>query len=148
MNKRFAEKVAIVTGGSSGIGKVTALEFAREGAKVVIAARRVAESEEVVKQIRDEGGKATFVQTDVSQAASVQALVAKTIETYGRLDCAFNNAGIAGDVFRPTADHSEENWDNVIDVNLKGVWLCMKYQIPEMLKHGAAPSSTIRRSTV
>jgi NAD(P)-dependent dehydrogenase (short-subunit alcohol dehydrogenase family) len=136
MRKRFEEKVVIVTGASSGIGKVTAIEFAREGARVVIAARRAEESQQVVKQIKDEGGEAIFVQTDVARAASVQSLVAKTIDAYGRLDCAFNNAGIAGDVFLPTADHTEENWDNVIDVNLKGVWLCMKYQIPEMLKGG------------
>ena len=136
MKDRFAGKVAIVTGASSGIGKVTAVEFAREGAKVVIAARRAEESRQVVKQIKGEGGEAIFVQTDVARAASVQSLVAKTIDAYGRLDCAFNNAGIAGDVFLPTADHTEENWDNVIDVNLKGVWLCMKYQIPEMLKGG------------
>jgi NAD(P)-dependent dehydrogenase (short-subunit alcohol dehydrogenase family) len=136
MNKRFSEKVVIVTGASSGIGKAAALEFAREGARVVVAARREAESNEVVKQIRDEGGEAIFVATDVARHESVQAMVAKTIETYGRLDCAFNNAGIAGDVFKPTAEHTEENWDQVIDVNLKGVWLCMKHQIPEMLKAG------------
>ena len=98
--------------------------------------RSAAESEAVVKQIRDEGGEAIFVRTDVADSASVQALVAKTIETYGRLDCAFNNAGIAGDVFKPTADHSEENWPTVLGVTLTGVFLCMKYQIPEMLKRG------------
>lgn len=136
MQKRFAEKVVIVTGASSGIGKVTAIEFGREGARVVVAARRVAESEATVRAIREAGGEAIFVQTDVANAESVRAMVARTIETWGRLDCAFNNAGIAGDVFLPSADHSEENWDNVIDVNLKGTWLCMKSQIPEMLKAG------------
>jgi NAD(P)-dependent dehydrogenase (short-subunit alcohol dehydrogenase family) len=136
MQKRFKDKVALVTGASSGIGKVTAIEFAREGAKVVVAARRADESEATVKAIKDSGGEAIFVQTDVRQPDSIQELIAKTVETYGRLDCAFNNAGIAGDVFLPTAEHTEENWDNVIDTNLKGVWMCMKYEIREMVKQG------------
>ena len=136
MQQRFAGKVALVTGASSGIGKVTALEFAREGARVVVAARRRAESEQVVDQIKMSGGEAAFVQTDVERHASIKALLERTIELYGRLDCAFNNAGIAGDVFKPTADHSEENWDQVLDVNLKGTWLCMKYELAQMLKQG------------
>lgn len=136
MEKRFEGKVVLVTGASSGIGKVTAIEFAKAGAKVVIAARRVAESEQVVKQIKDEGGEATFVQTDVARQDSVRSLIERTVEIYGRLDCAFNNAGIAGDVFTPTADHTEENWNTVMDVNLKGTFLCMKYEITEMLKTG------------
>lgn len=136
MQNRFQDKVVLVTGASSGIGKVTAIEFARAGANVVIAARRVEESQQVVKQIQDDGGKATFIQADVSQHNSVRNLIQQTIETYGRLDCAFNNAGIAGDVFTPTADHTEENWDTVMDVNLKGTFLCMKYEIAEMLKTG------------
>src|SRR2546423_6293729 len=105
MQKRFTDKVALVTGASSGIGKATALAFAGEGASVVVAARRVEQGEQVVKLIRDAGGPALFVQTDVSKATDVQALIARTIETYGRLDCAFNNAGIPGDAFRPTATH-------------------------------------------
>ncbi|MBP6820412.1 MAG: SDR family oxidoreductase [Acidobacteria bacterium] len=136
MKKRFEDKVVIVTGASSGIGKVTAIEFAKAGAKIVIAARRVEESEQVVKQIEDEGGEATFIQTDVARQDSVRNLIERTVEIYGRLDCAFNNAGIAGDVFTPTADHTEENWDTVMDVNLKGTFLCMKYEIAEMLKTG------------
>lgn len=136
MQNRFQDKVVVVTGGSSGIGKVTAIEFARAGAKVVIAARRAEESRQVVKQIRDEGGEAAFIQTDVAQHDSVRKLMQQTVEIYGRLDCAFNNAGIAGDVFTSTADHTEENWDAVMDVNLKGTFLCMKYEIAEMLKNG------------
>ena len=136
MQQRFQDKVVLVTGASSGIGKVTAIEFARAGAKVVIAARRVEESQQVVKQIKDEGGEAAFVHTDVSQHSSIRNLIEQTVKLYGRLDCAFNNAGIAGDVFTPTADHTEENWDTVMDVNLKGVFLCMKYEIAEMLKTG------------
>lgn len=136
MNKRFHDKVVIVTGASSGIGKVSALAFAREGAKVAIAARRVEPGMQTVKEIVEEGGDAFFVQTNVASTQDVLNMVSKTIETYGRLDCAFNNAGIGGDALILTADHSEENWDNVMSINLKGVWLCMKYQIPEMLKHG------------
>lgn len=136
MLKRFADKVVLVTGASSGIGKVTAIEFARAGAKVVIAARRVEESEQVVKLIKDEVGEATFVRTDVARQDSVRNLIQRTVEIYGRLDCAFNNAGIAGDVFTATADHTEQNWDTVMDVNLKGAFLCMKYEITEMLKTG------------
>ncbi len=136
MQKRFQDKVVLVTGASSGIGKVTAIEFARAGAKVVIAARRVEESQQVVKQIKEEGGEASFIQTDVSRHDSIRNLIEQTVKLYGRLDCAFNNAGIAGDVFTSTADHTEENWDAVMDVNLKGTFLCMKYEIAEMLKNG------------
>lgn len=91
---------------------------------------------QVAQAIKDAGGEAIFIQTDVTKISDVMNMVGKTIEAYGKLDCAFNNAGIGGDAMKPTADHSEANWDNVINVNLKGVWLCMKYQIPEMLKNG------------
>jgi NAD(P)-dependent dehydrogenase (short-subunit alcohol dehydrogenase family) len=136
MVKRFHDKVVIVTGASSGIGKVSALAFAREGAKVAIAARRIDQGSQTVEEIKAAGGDAFFVQADVSKAQDVSNMVSMTIKTYGKLDCAFNNAGIGGDVLLSTADHTEENWDAVMSVNLKGVWLCMKYQIPEMLKNG------------
>lgn len=136
MEKRFQGKVALVTGASSGIGKVTAIEFARAGANVVLAARRAEESQQVVNQIKSEGGEAMFVQTDVTQQSSIIALIEQTVAAYGRLDCAFNNAGIAGDVFTSTADHTEENWDTVMNTNLKGVFLCMKHEIGQMLKQG------------
>ncbi len=136
MKQRFQDKVVLVTGATSGIGKVCALAFAREGARVVVVGRRLEEGEKTVKQIKDEGGEGFFIQTDVSRSQEVMNMVALTIQTYGRLDCAFNNAGISGDAFMSTADHSEENWDTVMSINLKGVWLCMKYQIPEMLKNG------------
>ncbi len=136
MQKKFKGKVVLVTGASSGIGRVTAIEFARAGAQVVLAARRVEESQQVVKEIEDEGGEALFVQTDVTRQDSVRAVVERAVNAYGRLDCAFNNAGIAGDVFTPTADHTEENWDHVLDTNLKGTWLCMKYELARMLQQG------------
>ncbi len=134
MKPQFEGKVSLVTGGSSGIGRASALAFAKEGAKVVVAARRAAESEETVRMIREAGGEAIFAQADVSRASEVQAVVNKTIKTFGRLDFAFNNAGIEGTPFVPAAEYLEETWDRVIDINLKGMWLCMKYAIPEMLK--------------
>lgn len=129
-------KVALVTGAGSGIGRATALAFAREGAKVVAADIQVKGGQETVGMIVDAGGEAIFVRTDVSKAVEVEAMVNKTTKTYGRLDCACNIAGIGGDV-ASTVDCTEENWDKTIDTNLKGVWLCMKYEIPEMLKQGS-----------
>lgn len=128
-------KVAIVTGGGSGIGRATALAFAREGAKVVVADVVVAGGEQTVRLIKAAGGEAIFVKTDVAKGAEVEALVTKTIATYGRLDCAFNNAGIEGQL-TSTVEASEANWDRVIDINLKGVWLCMKHEIAQMLTQG------------
>jgi NAD(P)-dependent dehydrogenase (short-subunit alcohol dehydrogenase family) len=135
MAGRVAGKVALVTGSGSGIGRATALAFAREGAKVVIADVVVAGGEETVRMIKAAGGEAIFVKADVSKTAEVEAMIKKAIETYGRLDCAFNNAGIEG-AMAPTVDCTEENWDRVIAIDLKGVWLCMKYEIPQMLKQG------------
>lgn len=128
-------KVALVTGGGSGIGRATALAFAREGAKVIVSGRSVASGEETVRMIKAASGDVLWVKADVSQATEVEALIKKAVEVYGRLDCAFNNAGIEG-VLAPTAECTEENWDRTIAVNLKGVWLCMKYEIPQMLKQG------------
>lgn len=131
----FANKVALVTGGSSGIGRATALDFARQGATVVIASRRLKESEETVSLIQDNGGTASFVQTDVTQAVEVENLIAQTVAIYGRLDYAFNNAGTEGSVI-PGVEQTEESWNLTIDTNLKGVWLSMKYQLLQMLKQG------------
>jgi NAD(P)-dependent dehydrogenase (short-subunit alcohol dehydrogenase family) len=133
--KEFDRKVALVTGGGSGIGRATALAFARDGAQVVIGDRDVHRGEETVSMIRDAGGTATFRETDVLVAAEVEALVDHAIATYGRLDVAFNNAGIEGDV-RPLVEQTEANYDAVMDINLKGVWLSMKYEIPRMLEQG------------
>src|SRR5919198_6678412 len=124
----IAGKVALVTGGGSGIGRASALTFAREGAKVVVADVAVEGGEETVRLIQQRGGEAIFVKADVARAAEVEALVARAVQTYGRLDCAHNNAGIEGSAATIT-DYAEETWERVIAINLKGVWLCMKYEI-------------------
>ena len=134
--KGLEGKVALVTGGSSGIGRSAALAFAAEGAKVIVADVLVKEGKETVKKIKETGGQAIFVKVDVTQSAQVEAMVNKAVETYGRLDCAFNNAGIDGEA-GPLYACSEEGWDRVININLKGVWLCMKYEIPQMLSQGS-----------
>lgn len=136
MRGRLDGKVALVTGGSSGIGRATALAFAREGAKVVVADIVIAGGEQTVHMIKEAGGEACFVTTDVIQATEVEALINTVVATYGRLDCAHNNAGIGSPVRAATADWSEEAWDRIIAINLKGVWLCMKYEIPRMLAQG------------
>jgi NAD(P)-dependent dehydrogenase (short-subunit alcohol dehydrogenase family) len=136
MSDHFESKVVLVTGGNSGIGQATALAFAKEGAKVMMAARRVSEGKETVAMIKETGGEAHFVQTDVTKTTEVEALIAACVNNYGSLDYAVNNAGIEGTPFTPAAEYEEETWDKVIDINLKGVWLCMKYEIPEMLRHG------------
>ncbi len=131
----FTGKVALVTGGSSGIGRATAILFARKGASVVVASRRAEEGEETVKLVKEAGSDGFFVKTDVTQAADVEAMVEQTIRNYGRLDYAFNNAGIE-QASSPLVEQTEETFDQIIDINVKGVWLSMKYQIPQMLKNG------------
>lgn len=128
-------KVGLVTGGTSGIGRETAVLLAKAGAKVVVAGRRDREGNETVDLIRAAGGEGLFVKADVSKASDVEALVHKTVEQFGRLDVAFNNAGIEG-VWVPIARQSEEDWDRTIAINLKGVWLCLKYELRQMLKQG------------
>lgn len=128
-------KVALVTGAASGIGRATALAFAREGAQVIVSDRDETGGAETCRWILDRGGRAAFVAADVSQSGDVDRLLARTLETYGRLDYAFNNAGIEGSP-APTHECTEENWDRTIDINLKGVWLCMKKEIPILLKQG------------
>jgi NAD(P)-dependent dehydrogenase (short-subunit alcohol dehydrogenase family) len=135
MTMELQGKVAIVTGGTSGIGRDTAILFAKAGAKVVVAGRREPEGKETVDLVHANGGDGLFVKTDVSRTADVQALVNKTVEKFGRLDIAFNNAGIEGSL-SPIVEQSEEDWDRTIDINLKGTWLCLKYEIQQMLKQG------------
>ncbi len=134
--RRFTDKVALVTGGNSGIGREVSLALAREGAKVVVAARRQADGDHTLRLIRDAGGKAIFVATDVTQATSVREMVRACMEQYGRLDIAFNNAGITGSVAKDIVEFEESDFDATVAVNLKGTWLCMKYEIPEMLRSG------------
>src|SRR5712691_10060013 len=123
MTTELHGKVGIVTGGTSGIGRDAAVLFAKAGAKVVVAGRREVEGKETIDLVRAAGGDGLFVKTDVSQAAEVHALVQKTVQKYGRLDIAFNNAGIEGR-WIPIAEQSEEDWDRTININLKGTWLC------------------------
>ena len=139
MTKWFEGKVALVTGGASGIGRATALAFAREGAKVIVSDVDVdvVVVVETVLMIRNSGGEATFVKADVSISDEVEALVRQAVETYGQLDCVFNNAGLEREFTNPDERHAEETFQSVIDVNLKGVWLCMKYEIAQMLEQGS-----------
>jgi NAD(P)-dependent dehydrogenase (short-subunit alcohol dehydrogenase family) len=132
---RVENKVALITGGGSGIGRATALLFGREGAKVLVADYDPEGGERTVKTIKEAGGTAVFHAADVSNPQDVDGLMHKVVETYGRLDCAFNNAGIEGHA-AVTPDCTIENWNRVIAINLTGVFLCMKYEIPLMLKHG------------
>ena len=132
----FEGKVALVTGGASGIGRATAQLFARERAKVLVADVDIQGGEETVHVIKEAGGEAIFVKTDVSIPTDVEALVDKAVATYGRLDCAHNNAGIEREYTFPDLRHAEKTWDQVIDINLKGMWLSMKYEVVQMLKQG------------
>ena len=139
MAKKFDGRVALVTGGASGIGKVTAQIFAREGARVIVSTdANIKGGEETVKLIKGAGGEAAFVKCDVSRAADVEAMVSRCVSLYGRLDYAFNNAGIGPDGKRVPVvnivDCPEEVWDRTIAINLKGVFLCLKYEMKQMFK--------------
>jgi NAD(P)-dependent dehydrogenase (short-subunit alcohol dehydrogenase family) len=129
-------KVALVTGAASGIGRATALTFAREGAKLVVADMNEDGGQQTVHMITENGSEAMFVQVDVTSASQIEAMISKTLETYGRLDCSFNNAGTEGTTMVSTIDYKEEDWNRVLSINLTGVWLCMKYEITQMLKQG------------
>ena len=133
--KIFENKVALVTGGSFGIGKATAVAFAQRGAKVVIA--DVLENPDALKEIKGAGSEGIFIKCDVSKEKEVSDLIDKTILKFGRLDFAFNNAGIEGQSAN-TQDCTETNWDKTLSVNLKGIWLCMRHELPHLLKNGGA----------
>ena len=137
MTRRFDGTVALITGASSGIGRTVAVAFAREGAKVVVTGRRAALLDETLAEVKAAGGEGVAVAGDVSSSADVQRMVAACVQTYGRLDCACNNAGIeGGKAFVPTADYDEAIWDEVLAINLTGVFLSMKYEIRQMLTQG------------
>ena len=131
--QNLKNKVALVTGGSSGIGRASAIALAKTGAKVVIADIDTSGGEKTIQEIKELCGEAKFVKANVSKALDVERLIQQIVKTYGRLDCAHNNVGIEGEIAK-TADCSEENWDNVIQTNLKSIWLCMKYEINQMSK--------------
>ena len=133
MEKIFENKVALVTGGSFGIGKATAIEFAKRGARVVVV--DWIEDSATLNEIKELGGTATFFKCDVSKSSDITQMIDQTIKKFGRLDFAVNNAGIEG-ANAPTHECTEENWDKTININLKGLWLCMKAEIPLMLKQG------------
>jgi NAD(P)-dependent dehydrogenase (short-subunit alcohol dehydrogenase family) len=130
------QKVAIITGGSSGIGRATAVALAKEGVKITVAARRAKEGEETVHLVKEAGSDGIFVKTDVANEDDVRALVEKTVKMYDRLDYAFNNAGI-GETTTPLIEQTSNVFDQIMNVNVKGVWLCMKYEIPQMIRNGA-----------
>ena len=132
---KLDEKVALITGAGSGIGRATALLFAGEGAKVAVADCVPAGGQETVRIIKEAGGEAIFIEVDVSKAADVERMVKTTVDTYGRIDILHNNAGIQGS-FTPTTDLKEKDWDTIINTNLKGIFLGSKYAIPVMLNQG------------
>jgi len=132
----FTGKVAFVTGAASGIGRAAALAFAREGASVVVADVSEQGNQETARMIEEQGGRALAVRCDVTRGEDVKAALAKAVEAFGRLDVAFNNAGVEPKQLVPTAEVKEEEWDRIINIDLRGVFLCMKYEIPLMLEQG------------
>ncbi len=132
----FAGKVVLITGATSGLGATAAISLATKGAKVAITGRREEQGDAVVQQITAAGGEGLFIKTDVTVRADVEAMVAKTVERFGRLDGAVNNAGITGGMFKPVADFTDDEWGSVIDTNLNGVFMSMRAQIPAMLASG------------
>ena len=132
----FEGKVILITGATSGLGATAAVSLASKGAKVAITGRREEQGQAVVAQMQAAGGEGLFIKTDVTVRGDVEAMVARTVERFGRLDGAVNNAGVTGGLFKPIADFSDEDWYGAIDTNLTGVFLCMRAQIPAMLASG------------
>jgi NAD(P)-dependent dehydrogenase (short-subunit alcohol dehydrogenase family) len=141
MSRNMQGKVALVTGGGSGIGCATALAFAQKGVRVAVADVNVESGEETIRQIREVGRDALFIKTDVSDAAQVKTMVDRTVDLFGRLDYAFNNAAITQPAWA-LDQQTEESFDRIMKINVKSVWLCMKYEIPQMLKNGGAIVNT------
>src|SRR4029453_11584995 len=133
--REFAGKVALITGGNAGIGRATAIEFAKQGAKVVVSGRREKEGHDVIAEIKALGGEAIFVKTDVSKASDVKAMIEQNLAMFGRSDYAFTNAGIEK-ALTPLPEQTEETYDQIMNINVKGVWLSLKHEIPAMLKTG------------
>jgi NAD(P)-dependent dehydrogenase (short-subunit alcohol dehydrogenase family) len=147
MTKPLHGKVILITGGSAGIGKATALRFGKAGASVVIAARGSDRGESTLQEIRATGADAIFVQTDVSQSGQVQALLARTVERFGRLDCAFNNAAVLNRSAR-TGDYDQADFDTEVASNLRSVWLCMKYELEQMQKQQPCGGAIVNTSSI
>jgi NAD(P)-dependent dehydrogenase (short-subunit alcohol dehydrogenase family) len=134
--KQFEGKVALVTGAAAGIGKTSAFAFADAGASVVVADISPEQGQQVVESIKSNGGTATFIKCDVQSEDDVRNLIEEAVRQFGKIDCAYNNAGVPGGAFVPLAEQTNETWDKVINTDLRGVWLCMKYEIQQMLKQG------------
>lgn len=145
---RFENKVVLISGATSGVGKASSLAFAEEGAKVIVSGRRAERGNSIVDEIKSKGGEATFIQADIGKKDDVKNLIKKTIDTYGRLDCAFNNAGEHEHGVAATADVKEEDFDRHMQVSLKGIWLCMKYEIQAMLNQGPGDYSILNSSSI
>ncbi|HDY83948.1 MAG TPA: SDR family oxidoreductase [Halieaceae bacterium] len=147
MSGKMQDKVAIITGSGSGIGREAALIFSREGAKVVVSDINISGGEETVELVKQTGGEASFIKCDVSKGPEVEALIKGAVDAYGRLDAAFNNAGVEGDMLATTITCTEENFDLNIAVNLKGVWWCTKYEIEQFLRQGS-PGAIVNASSL
>jgi NAD(P)-dependent dehydrogenase (short-subunit alcohol dehydrogenase family) len=146
MDKVLQDKVALITGGTGGIGRATAIAFAQAGAKVVITGRRADEGAGTLEMIREVGGQGLFVRSDITQAKEVENAVARAVATYGGLDIAFNNAGVDAELL-PIAQDTEENFDRVFNTNVRGVWLSLRAEIRQMLKQGRG-GSIINNSSI